>query len=421
MLILSLGLIVGGGYYAGKLQFSVFPAPKDTDQINISILYPPGTDLATAEDTAKAVESILVDQAEDYVEAVTYFIANRTEAYLAVDLTPMEERDLTSGEIVAELQSLFADYGETRIRVAQASVGPPAEEYPYTMQVYADSPETLRTATEDIRRFIAGVTLSDDIEITDTLVQNLDTVAKIDGRRYAVVRAKISDETNTGAIIEIRDQVEAEYTETRLTALGLDPDALGFDFGQESENISSFSSTIFALLVALIAMYALLVVQYNSFLQPFLIFLAIPFSFPGLFPGLFLTDNALSFFVMVGILSLVGITVNNTIMLTDFANREHEENPNKRLRENIAQALRIRFRPILATSATTVAGLLPLALSDPFWESLAYTIIFGLISSTLMVLLFFPVYYWLVERLRKALHRVIPGFGLKDLDRQPQA
>jgi multidrug efflux pump subunit AcrB len=328
----------------------------------------------------------------------------------------MADRSKTSLEIVDELQVLFDDYGDTRIRVAQTGVGPPAEEYPFSMQVFSDDENTLDAATADISGFIETLTLSGDVTVEDALVQNVSTIAKIDGRRYAVVRAKLSDETNTGAIIEIQEEIEAVYTEEKLADLGLPADALGFDFGQESENINSFSSTIFALLVALIAMYAMLVIQYNSFLQPFLIFLAIPFSFPLLFPGLFLTDNALSFFVMVGILSLVGITVNNSIMLVDFANREHAENPATRLRDNIAQALRIRFRPILATSATTVAGLLPLALSDPFWESLAFTIIFGLVSSTLMVLIFFPVYYWFVERLRSWAHRFVPGFGLKNLE-----
>ena len=74
----------------------------------------------------------------------------------------------------------------------------------------------------------------------------------------------------------------------------------------------------------------------------------------------------------------------------------------------ISTALRRRFRPLVATSLTTVGGLLPLALSDPFWEALAFTIIFGLLSSTFLVIVSFPYYYLALEKIRQ----VVPGRNL---------
>ncbi|KXK27304.1 MAG: Multidrug resistance protein MexB [candidate division WS6 bacterium OLB20] len=101
---------------------------------------------------------------------------------------------------------------------------------------------------------------------------------------------------------------------------------------------------------------------------------------------------------MIGLTGLMGIVVNNTIMLLDFANQERAEG--KGIIDAAADAVKIRFRPLVTTSFTTVAGLLPLALTDPFWEPLAFTIIFGLVSSTLMVIIAFPAFYAAVETVR---------------------
>jgi multidrug efflux pump subunit AcrB len=95
--------------------------------------------------------------------------------------------------------------------------------------------------------------------------------------------------------------------------------------------------------------------------------------------------------------------VNNTILLTEYANQE------KRAGEGtidaISNAVKKRFRPLVATTITTVVALLPLALSDPFWESLAFTIIFGLISSTFLVIFSFPYYYLAAEWIRMRLSK----------------
>jgi multidrug efflux pump subunit AcrB len=160
-------------------------------------------------------------------------------------------------------------------------------------------------------------------------------------------------------------------------------------------------------------MYGLLVLQFNSFLQPLLIFVAIPFSFVGLFPGLLATDNDLSFFVLIGITGLLGIVVNNTIMLLDYANQVRAEGKVS-YTEAMKQAVKVRFRPLLTTSVTTIAGLVPLALSDPFWESIAYSIIFGLFASTTMVIFVFPAYYAAVEFLRnRVFHKLFPALKEK--------
>lgn len=126
--------------------------------------------------------------------------------------------------------------------------------------------------------------------------------------------------------------------------------------------------------------------------------MAIPFSLFGVFLGLTLTDNSFSFFVMLGLLGLIGIVVNNTILLTEYANQERDNGADRH--QAISEAVKDRFRPLVTTTLTTVFALLPLALSDPFWQALAYTLIFGMISSTTLIIISFPYYYLLFERIR---------------------
>src|SRR5262249_34438853 len=142
----------------------------------------------------------------------------------------------------------------------------------------------------------------------------------------------------------------------------------------------------------------LLAFQFRSLLQPILIFMAIPFSLFGIMLGLDLTNNAISFFALLGFFALVGLSIKNTILLTDFANQARRQGLSAV--DSAVAALRERFRPLFATSATAVVSLIPLALSSPFWQGLAVVLIFGLLSSTFLVVSVFPYYYLGAEYLR---------------------
>jgi len=405
-------LIVLGTMYASNLTFSVFPSPKDADYLTVSASYPAGTSITQTENIADDIEAIIIDKYEEEINRIDYYYANRDGLQLFLNLTEMSQRDITAITIQDTLDEEFEEWMEdnendANIKVELMSAGPPTADYPFAMQVFDDDPVVLEKAGKVIQNFLDEREIENDEIVSEVVVDNSDLISKRNGRRYIQVKAKISDATNTGLIITLRDQIIDEFDEDVLETLNLETDALEFDFGQESENLESFESTMVALAVALVLMYILLITQYNSFLLPLLIFMAIPFSFPGLFPGLFLTNNSLSFFTALGIMGLTGIVVNNTIILVDFANRKRDQGLS--INEAITESIRIRFRPILATSATTIAGLLPLGLSDPFWESLTFSIIFGLISSTTLVLLAFPAFFSVFEDIRK-LKEKIPGY-----------
>lgn len=409
--IIATFILVGvGGSFASKLKFNIFPSGKDSDQIAMTIEYSPTETLDRRIEIAQEVEKILTDTSGQYLEQVDYFNDNSSPqlASMTVLLTPMDSRSNTAGDIVNDLQGAYETYDSARVKASSVSVGPPETDYQFMMQVYSTDSDTLTKSTNDIAAFVKEQKLSGDISITEVRVDYLENITKVDGRRYAEVKAKLSDPENTGIVLELIDKVKAEYTDEKLSTYKLNTNDIAFDLGQESENLESFNSLIFAGFIALILMYGLLVYQFNSFLQPLLIFLAIPLGFPGVFSGLYLTDNPMSFFVLVGMIGLIGIVVNNTIMLVDFANQARREG--KGIRESIVQAVRIRFRPLITTSIVTITSLTPLALTDPFWESLALTIVFGLMSSTTLVLFAFPAFYAAAEKVRQLKYKLPFGF-----------
>lgn len=397
-------LIVVGGYFASQLEFSVFPTPKDANEMAVNVTYPPGTSVQEAEQKVIEVENVIKNELDEDLESINYYSGDASSASLNVLLSDMDERDPSAIDFKGALENEFKDLEGVSAKVSISSAGPPEENYQFSMQVFAQDPETLEKVTSDIRDYVQELGLSEG-EVIEAVVLRLDEIAKIDGKRYAQVSAKVSDPDNTAISLEIRDQIQSEFDAERLEGYGLDEEALSFDFGQESDNIDSFNSTLFFQAVSLLLMYALLVFQYNSFSQPLLIFMAIPLSFPGLFPGLYFTNNPMSFFVLLGITGLIGIVVNNTIMLVDFANQARAEG--KGIVDSISEAVSIRFRPLVTTSITTIAGVLPLAIAEPFWEPLVLSIVFGLMASTTLVILVFPLFYALVEKARMIVRRQV--------------
>ena len=148
----------------------------------------------------------------------------------------------------------------------------------------------------------------------------------------------------------------------------------------------------------MLVIYLLLIFEFRSFLQPLLIFMAIPFSLFGVTLGLYLSDNPFSFFAMLGFFALIGLSIKNTILLTDYANQSRRAGMGPV--DSVHAALAERFRPLIATSLTAVVSLIPLAITSPFWEGLAVVLIGGLLSSTFLVITVFPYYYLAAEFLR---------------------
>lgn len=150
-------------------------------------------------------------------------------------------------------------------------------------------------------------------------------------------------------------------------------------------------------LIAIFLVYALLASQFESFLFPFLVMGSIPFSLVGVIIGFLITQHTLDAVAMVGIILLIGIVVNNAIVLLDFIQQE-EESKNKK--EAIEKVCNLRLRPILLTSLTTIVGMIPLSLGigdgSEVYQGLGISIIFGMSFSTLLTLIFVPTTYYML-------------------------
>jgi hydrophobic/amphiphilic exporter-1 (mainly G- bacteria), HAE1 family len=169
---------------------------------------------------------------------------------------------------------------------------------------------------------------------------------------------------------------------------------------------SSFKSFGLGLLLAVLLVYLILVAQFASFIDPFLIVLAVPTGLVGVIFTLAFTGTTLNIQSLMGIVMLQGMVVSNSILIVDFANVLRSQGHT--LVEAVAHACRIRLRPILMTSLATVVGLLPMAFKletgSEAYAPLARVIIGGLISSIILTVFVVPAAYLLIYQRRAALN-----------------
>jgi len=170
--------------------------------------------------------------------------------------------------------------------------------------------------------------------------------------------------------------------------------------GQAQEFGRTLNAIIFVFVVAILLVYMVLGSQFNSYLQPVIIMLAMPLAMMGAFIGLWITGNSLNIFSMIGLILLIGVVTKNSILLIDLTN-QYREKRGLGVAEALSQACPVRLRPVLMTSLTLILAMVPAALdSGPGSEgntSLAVTIIFGMIVSTALTLLVVPAAYSLLE------------------------
>ena len=165
--------------------------------------------------------------------------------------------------------------------------------------------------------------------------------------------------------------------------------------GAIQDQMESFADIAFLIVVSLILVYLVMASQFESLKMPFIIMFSIPFAFSGVAMALFITNTTLSVISAIGAVMLIGIVVKNAIVLVDFINLMRERG--NELYEAIAKSGRSRLRPVIMTSATTILGMLPLAMSkgsgSELWSPMGIAVIGGLIFSTLVTLVLVPVVY----------------------------
>ena len=172
--------------------------------------------------------------------------------------------------------------------------------------------------------------------------------------------------------------------------------------GEMSDLAESRDQMVFALLLALVAVYLLLVVQFRSFLHPLTVMLAVPLVVVGVAVALLLARQVISMAVLMSLVLLVGIAVNNSIILLDFVLRRRQAGSDRE--GAVLEAVSVRFRPVMMTTFSTVAGMVPLALEWSLgaerFSPMAVAIIGGLTASSLLTLVVVPVFYTVLDDLQ---------------------
>ncbi len=221
--------------------------------------------------------------------------------------------------------------------------------------------------------------------------QSFASIQRLDGKREVQIEADATDETDLQAINQeiealFRDELAAQYADIELD--------VGGEFAAFTDLLVDI---IRVFLIGVFLIYTILATQFKSYTQPILILFTIPFAFVGVVLYLFISGTPLSTTVIYAGIALVGIAVNDAIVLISFINDLRKEGVPHR--QAVEQAVRTRVRPVLLTSLTTIAGLIPTAIGiggySVVWGPMAATITFGLIFSTVSTLILIPSIYGL--------------------------
>lgn len=165
--------------------------------------------------------------------------------------------------------------------------------------------------------------------------------------------------------------------------------------GDRAQMDDSFSKLGRSLMIAAMLVFIILAVQFNSITQTLTVILTLPMAAIGVILGLIITGNDFGFYAFMGMVALVGIAVNDAIVLVDYIN--YLRSVGHPLKEAVVKAGVSRFLPVFSTSITTIGGILPLALKEPYYGQLGYSLVFGLMVATVMTLVFIPVIYSMAE------------------------
>jgi HAE1 family hydrophobic/amphiphilic exporter-1 len=257
--------------------------------------------------------------------------------------------------------------------------------------------ESERETVDDVKGFVVNpegerpITLGSVAKVE--VGEGPSEVRRVDGRRVALIRANLNQGSLSAAVSSIRSELNA----------GVDwPSGMGFYIsGQNEEWERSKGSLYLALALSIFLVYVIMAIQFESLLHPLVVMFSIPLAFLGTVIVLKLLGFALSVVVFLGMIMLAGIVVNNAIVLVDYVNQLRRRG--LELREAIVEAGSVRLRPILMTTATTVLGLLPMAVGlgdgSEIRKPMAVSVISGLLSSTVLTLLVIPSLYLMLDTL----------------------
>lgn len=342
---------------------------------------------------ARAVDQ---DQLESAVEEVKSMLADFAGVYdIRDDATPgktefqirvkdrAQSMGITSADLAETIRNAY--YGAEVMRLQRGR---------HEVKLMVRYPEDERTSLAQFNEIrVRGndgierpITELADLQVT----QAYSEINRLDQQRSITITADL--DTAEGNSFEITRTLKSELPilfENKYPAVGVNWE------GQAQQTSESLSSLGWGVGAALVAMYLVLVLEFRSYFQPFLIMCIIPFGIIGAVWGHAFMGIEVTLFSFFGLVALTGIVVNDSIVLVDFINHRVRDGMDQQ--EALLQAGRRRLRPVFLTSLTTIGGLIPMLLETSFQAQflvpMATSIAFGLMLSTLLVLFQVPVFF----------------------------
>ena len=349
-----------------------------------------GFDLDQADQIALKMKA-LMEQVPDVEDVRVSRREGRPEQNLIIDREKIASLGLTVSDVARVIQ--------TNVGGGQAGVyREGGEEFPIVVRLQPED----RLSTLDLGNVTVRTASGRVIPISAVLRSERrrgpTSIERVDGQRVTRITANLASGAALGDVVP--------RIEDALAGLALPADFSLIYSGEYEEQQKARRDFILSIVMALTLIYMVMAAQFERFLDPLIVMVSVPLAIVGVVPTLLLTGTSLNVQSLMGVVMLIGIVVNNAIVLVDYINlmRREERLP---VAEAVLQAARRRLRPILMTSSTTVLGMLPLAIGSgaggEIQASLARAVIGGLTASSLITLVLIPTVYASVYELRERL------------------
>ncbi|RNB84604.1 efflux RND transporter permease subunit [Brevibacillus fluminis] len=346
-----------------------------------------GDDLAVLKD----ISSVMKDEVKSVkgtTNVATSLDETQQEYSVAVDAEKASMYGLTTGQIVSSVRTAFQGQTVTKYRTGDDEV-----------DVRIKMPEGFQEDINYLKNYRISAPGGAQVAISDVAKISKVDVPMTINRSNQTREVKITSDLAGRDLNSVSSEVKAKLDKLTL------PDGYTIDFGGQSKDMAeSFGSLGLAIILSVVLVYMVMAAQFESFYSPFIIMFSIPPTITGVILGLFVTGTPLSVTVLIGYILLVGLVVNNAIVLIDYINQLRAKG--MELREAILEAGPIRLRPILMTTLTTILTIGPLAVASgsggETQKPMAITVIFGLSFATLITLILVPVVFsWFDDRGKK--------------------
>jgi HAE1 family hydrophobic/amphiphilic exporter-1 len=382
--------------YAQKLSTDL--APVKTDGFDVAVAQTAGftsnglsivISSANPDDVATATDEVMAALAgnTDLLNLKTDLSKGTPEVQVIVDPNKAIGHGLTAAQVAGEVRTALVGQVATTVQLDAA-------QDPVAVYVRVDPAQVTSVAT--LRTLPVGTAVTvplGSIAAVDQVAAQ-GSITRVDQAPAATVSAEIASD-NTGAVsMTVQQEIDD------LAATGKIPAGVTVELaGVTQQQNEAFGNLFVSMGVAILLVYVMMVLTFNSLITPFIILFSLPLATIGAFPALLVTGRPIGVSALIGFLMLIGIVVTNAIVLLDLVERLRKEGHSTR--DALIEGGRTRVRPILMTAIATILALIPLAAGlskgSIIAAELGTVVIGGLFSSTFLTLLVIPVLYSLVE------------------------